>query len=153
MIRTANLHIIIFIMNGKITVFDPNRIFSNNFVNSFFSDYPVTNSTNEIEMYEDEINVVVRVKAPGFKAENIEISTEGKILTVTGKIFETKNEDDPKRKYYYREITNETFTRSVALPTSVKSEEAKAEFKDGILSIELPKIEDVKPKRIEIKTK
>lgn len=140
-------------MSGKITIFDPNRIFSNNFVNSFFSDYPVINGGNEIEMYEDENNVVVKVKAPGFKSSDIEINTQGKILTVTGNVSEEKKDEDKNKKYYYKEIVHEAFTRSIALPSSVKSEEAKAEFNDGILSITLPKIEEVKPKRIEIKAK
>ena len=139
-------------MSGKITIFDPNRIFSDNFVNSFFSDLPLAGGSNtELEMYEDDNNVVVKVKAPGFKADDLDISVEGKMLTISGAAKAEEEEEDKKRKYYYKEIRNESFTRSVALPSAVKSEETKAEFKDGMLHLTLPKKEEVKPKKIQIK--
>jgi HSP20 family protein len=138
-------------MNDKrITLFDPNRIFSNNFMNTFFSDLPVLQANAEIDMYEDDNVVVVKIKAPGFKKENIEIDVEDKILTITATSKLEETEEDKKKKYYYKEMRQESFTRSVALPSSVKSEDAKASFADGILTIELPKMEEAKPKKIQI---
>jgi HSP20 family protein len=109
--------------------------------------------TGEMEMYEDDDNVVVKLKAAGFEPEQIDISIEGKVLSITGKIEQEKEEEDPKRKYYYKEMRNESFTRSISLPTSVKSEAIKAEMKNGILRVTLPKAEEVKPKKISINVK
>lgn len=107
-------------------------------------------NTGELEMYEDEDNVVVKMKAAGFEPDQIDISIEGKMLTVTGKAETEKEEEDKKRKYYYKEMHNESFTRSISLPTSVKTDAVKAEFKNGILHISMPKIEEAKPKKISI---
>ena len=75
------------------------------------------------------------------------------MLTITGKIEMEKEEEDKKRKYYYKEMRNESFSRSISLPTSVKSEAIKAEMKSGILKVTLPKAEEAKPKKISISVK
>lgn len=133
----------------RIALVDPSRFWTANVWDDFMKDMaPV--SGGEIEMYEDEENVVVKMKAAGFEPEQIDVSIEGKVLTVTGKVESEKEEEDKKRKYYYKEMRNESFTRSISLPTSVKSDEVKAEFKHGILKIKMPKIEEAKPKKISI---
>ena len=136
----------------RIQLIDPNRVWQANLWNDFFNDIAITNA-GEIEMYEDENNVVVKMKAAGFKPEDIDISIEGKLLTLTGKIAAESEEEDKKRKYYYKEMRNESFTRSISLPTSIKSEDIKAEFENGILKISMPKIEEEKPKKISISVK
>ena len=136
----------------RIQLIDPTRLWAANPWSDFFNDVAVTNA-GEIEMYEDTDDVVVKMKAAGFKPEDIEISIEGKVLTVTGKIEDEVEDEDKKRKYYYKEMRNESFTRSISLPTSVKSDEVKAEFKNGILKIKMPKVEEVKPKKISISVK
>jgi len=136
----------------RIQLIDPTRLWAANPWNDFFNDVTVTNA-GEIEMYEDNEDVVVKMKAAGFKPEDIEISIEGKVLTVTGKVEDEVEEEDKKRKYYYKEMRNESFTRSISLPTSVKSDEVNAEFKNGILKIKMPKVEEVKPKKISISVK
>lgn len=144
---------IISIMNERrIQLVDPTRLWAANPWNDFFNDVTVTNA-GEIEMYEDNDDVVVKMKAAGFKPEDIEISIEGKVLTVTGKVEDEVEEEDKKRKYYYKEMRNESFTRSISLPTSVKSDDVSAEFKNGILKIKMPKVEEVKPKKISISVK
>jgi len=136
----------------RIQLLDPSRYWTANPWNDFFNDIAVTNA-GEIEMYEDTDDVVVKMKAAGFNPEDIEISIEGKVLTITGKVEDEVEEEDKKRKYYYKEMRNESFTRSISLPTSVKSDEVKAEFKNGILKIKMPKVEEVKPKKISISVK
>ena len=136
----------------RIQMIDPsrlNRVWPTNIWNDMFSDVAVTNP-GEIEMYEDEDSVVVKMKAAGFKSEDIDISVEGKLLTITGKVEEEKVEDDKKRKYYYREMSNESFSRTISLPTTIKSDSVNAEFKNGILKITMPKVEEAKPKKISI---
>lgn len=125
----------------RISLFDPNR---------FWLDDMFSVNTGEIEMYEDDANVVVKMKAAGFKPEQIDISIEGKVLTITGKVEAEKEEEDKKRKYYYREMRNESFTRSIGLPSNVKADKVEATFKNGILELNMPKVEEEKPKKISI---
>jgi HSP20 family protein len=136
----------------RIAMFDPSRFWTANAWDDFAKDM-VPASTGELEMFEDDDNVVVKMKAAGFTPEQIDISIEGKVLTITGKAESEKEEEDKKRKYYYKEMHNESFSRSVSLPTSVKTEAVKAEFKNGILQVTMPKVEEVKPKKISITVK
>ncbi len=133
----------------RIQLIDPARFWSANVWDDYMKDL-LPNATGELEMYEDENNIVVKMKAAGFTPEQIEISIEGKMLTITGKSEAEKEDQDLKRKYYYREMRNESFTRSVSLPNNVKSDSVNAGFKNGILTITMPKVEEVKPKKIAI---
>ena len=103
----------------------------------------------EIDMYEEDDKVVVKLKAPGFNEKNVDITVEDNSLTITGTAEEEK--EDKNKKYYRKEITHRSFTRTVSLPTKVVADQAKAEFKNGILEIELPKAEESKPKKVQIK--
>lgn len=105
----------------------------------------------EVDMYEDENNVVVSIKAPGFDEKNIDITVENNALTVTGKAEKKEEEEDKERKYYRKEISQASFTRTVSLPSRVVSDKAEAEFKNGILEVTLPKAEESKPKKVNIK--
>jgi HSP20 family protein len=136
----------------RITLFDPSRFWNANLWDDFSKDF-VPVATGEMEMYEDDNDVVVKLKAAGFTPEQIEISIEGKMLTITGKAELEKEEENKQKKYYYKEMRNESFTRSVSLPTSVKTDSVNAEFKNGILKISMPKVEEVKPKKISINVK
>lgn len=72
------------------------------------------------------------------------------MLTISGNIREEKNEDDTKKKYYMKEIREESFSRTVGLPTKVNSENANAKVEDGMIKITLPKLPESKPKKIAI---
>ena len=102
-----------------------------------------------VDMFETENDVVIKASLPGLKAENVEINVTGEMLTIKG---ETREKSEVKEKaYHIREQRWGSFERSVALPTTVLSDKAKAEFEDGILTITLPKAEEVKPKTITVK--
>jgi HSP20 family protein len=104
-----------------------------------------------LDLYETENDVVIKAALPGMKAEDVDINVTGEMLTIKG---ETKAENEVKeRAYHIREQRWGTFERSVVLPTTVLSDKAKAEFEDGILTITLPKAEEVKPKTISVKAK
>ena|SRR5687768_15590735 len=95
--------------------------------------------------------VVVKAALPGIKADEVLINVSGDMLTIKG---ETKQEEEKKDKsWHIHEHRWGMFERSVMLPTGVISDQAKAEFENGILTIALPKSEEVKPKTITIKTK
>lgn len=139
--------------NRQIALFNPSRYLDESFFDGMFARGLGDYHPNELEMYEDDNNVVVRVKAPGFKEEDFDMSIEDNVLNITGNIHDEVIDEDPKKKYYYKEIRTESFSRSVSLPTRVKSEEASAEVKNGILEIKMPKAEEVKPKKITITAK
>ena len=104
-----------------------------------------------IDMYQTENDVVVRASIPGIKADEVQINITGDVLTLKG---EVKQEEERKdRAWHIREHRFGSFERSVALPTAVKTDKAEAVFEDGILTITLPKADEVKPKTINIKPK
>ena len=104
-----------------------------------------------VDMYQTDNEVVVKVALPGIKADEVQLNVTGEVLTIKG---ETKQENETKEKaYHIREQRWGTFERSLVLPTEVVADKAKADFGNGILTITLPKAEEVKPKTINIKTK
>jgi HSP20 family protein len=108
-------------------------------------------SSPAIDMYQTDNDVMVKAALPGIKADEVQINVTGDILTIRG---ETKHEEEKKDKsWHIREHRWGAFERSIRLPTGVKSEKAKADFDNGILTITLPKSEEVKPKTITVKTK
>ncbi|MBN1618944.1 Hsp20/alpha crystallin family protein [Candidatus Dojkabacteria bacterium] len=104
----------------------------------------------QMDVYEEGDNVIVKVKAPGFSKEEVDVSLEKDTITVVGKSSDVNEEDDKKRKYYRKEIVKKSFTRSCALPVDVVPENSKANFQDGVLVITLPKSEESKPKKIKV---
>jgi len=108
-------------------------------------------SVPAIDMYQTDDEVVVKASLPGFKADDVQINITGEILTLKG---EVKAQDEKnERAWHIREQRWGSFERSVALPTDVMADKAKAEFENGILTVTLPKAEEVKPKIINIKAK
>lgn len=104
-----------------------------------------------VDMYETPEEVVVRIALPGVHPEDIDVSVIGDTLTIKG---ETKAEEEVKgANYIRRERRYGSFSRSLPLPTSVVADKATADFSKGILTLRLLKAEEVKPKRIEIRTK
>jgi HSP20 family protein len=108
-----------------------------------------------IDMFETANEVVVKATLPGMKAEDVQISVTGDIITLRGE-FKSQNGDgdgDKNATYHVREHRYGTFERTIRLPSDVQSDKARAEFENGILTVSLPKSEAVKPKIINIKTK
>lgn len=104
-----------------------------------------------VDMFETDSDVVIRATLPGLKAEDVEINVTGEMITIKG---QSKQQSETKEKaYHIREQRWGAFERSLALPTTVLSDKAKAEFEDGILTITLPKAEEVRPKTITVKAK
>ncbi|MFH1185843.1 MAG: Hsp20/alpha crystallin family protein [Chloroflexota bacterium] len=104
-----------------------------------------------VDMFETENDVVIKAALPGMKAEDVDINVTGEMLTIKG---ETQEKSEVNEKaYHIREQRWGSFERSVRLPTMVLSDKAKAEFEDGILTITLPKAEEVKPQSITVKAK
>ena len=107
-------------------------------------------SAPAIDMYQTDNEIVVKASLPGVKADEVQINITGEVLTLKG---EMKHEEEKKDKaWHIREQRWGAFERSIALPTDVVSDKAKAEFENGILTITLPKAVEAKPKAIDIVT-
>lgn len=97
-----------------------------------------------VDVYEEGDKVIVKAEVPGISKEDIDVTFKDNILTISG---EKKKEEKVENKNYYQiERSYGSFSRSVYLPTEVKSEEASATFRDGVLEIEIPKTEESKGK-------
>ena len=108
-------------------------------------------SAPAIDMYQTDDEVVVRAALPGIKPDDVQINITGDVLHIKG---EMKHEEEKQEKaWHMREQRWGAFERSIALPTDVVADKAKAEFENGVLTVTLPKAEEVKPKTINIKAK
>jgi HSP20 family protein len=104
-----------------------------------------------VDMWETDDNVVVRTSIPGVKADEIDVSVTGDTLTIRA---ETKEEEEVKRENYLRrERRYGSVCRSVTLPGGLETEQAEADYEDGILTLTFPKAEEVKPKSIKVTSK
>ncbi|RME23735.1 MAG: Hsp20/alpha crystallin family protein [Candidatus Zixiibacteriota bacterium] len=94
-------------------------------------------------------NLFLTFELPGVKKDDIKVNIRENVLTVTAK-RETKEEvkDD---EFIRREIRSGSFCRSVTLPDTVNTDKISADYKNGLLEIKLEKLEEVKPKEIEVK--
>jgi HSP20 family protein len=108
-------------------------------------------SAPAIDMYQTDDEVVVRAALPGFKADEVQINVTGDVLTLRGEL--KQQEEKQERAWHMREQRWGSFERSVSLPTEVTADKAVADFEDGVLTITLPKAEEVKPKTITVKAK
>jgi HSP20 family protein len=128
------------------------RLFEESFVRPRSWLAPVEGAaTLALDVHESDDDVTVKASIPGVKPEDIDISVTGDTLTIKG---ETHQEKEVKEgSYHLRERRYGAFQRSISLPTLVKADKAEAEFERGVLTLTLPKVEEVKPKSIKIKAK
>ena len=102
-----------------------------------------------VDIFENKDQIVLEAELPGMKPEDVSISIENNVLTLHGeRKFEKKDEGD---NFHRVERSYGSFTRSFTLPPTVSSENANAEFENGVLRLTLAKREEAKPRRIEIK--
>jgi HSP20 family protein len=102
----------------------------------------------KLDVIDRDDEVIVKAEIPGVKKEDLHVSLTGNMMTIKG---ETKTEEKEEKGDYYRcEISRGSFARSVMLPAEVDDSKAKAEMKDGMLEITLPKLEQAKKRDIKI---
>lgn len=104
-----------------------------------------------LDAYHTPNEVVVKATLPGLKPEDITIDITGNTLTIKG---EGKAEKEIKREdYLYQERRYGAFSRSVVLPGGLQPDKAEATMEDGVLTLLIPKAEELKPKTIKVKAK
>lgn len=102
-----------------------------------------------IDVFDTKDAVVLKAELAGMDPDDIQIEVEDNVLTVKG---ERRFEEAVDEERYYRvERRFGSFQRSLALPQGVRGEDISASYEDGILTISVPKVEEEKPKRIEVK--
>lgn len=100
------------------------------------------------DITEDDKEYIIKAELPEMKKEDVRVTVENGVLTVSG---ERKLEREEKKKKYHRiERGYGTFVRSFTLPDDADATKVKAEFKSGLLTVHLPKSEKAKPKQIEV---
>lgn len=101
-----------------------------------------------LDMREDKDNFIVSVELPGMKKEDIQVMVHEGVLTISGerkREYQVEDEGVYRSERYYGK-----FHRTVTLPKPIKEDQIKATYKDGVLTIILPKTEEAKPKQIEV---
>lgn len=104
-----------------------------------------------LDVRDDKDAFTVTLEAPGLKKNDFEISYHDGVLSIAG---ERKEETETKDKNYFRrERFFGRFARSVSLPAEVKADHISAAYRDGVLTVTLPKAEEAKPKHIQVNVK
>jgi HSP20 family protein len=104
-----------------------------------------------VDLYQTDDDVVLKASLPGVNPKDLNISVTGDVVTLRGEVQEQKETEGAQ--YHMKERRYGTFTRSIALPAAVVADKADAQFENGILTLKLPKAEEVKPKTITVKAK
>jgi HSP20 family protein len=134
-----------------------NRLFNHLFNDPFFGDMPrfgfslatpVEEGTLALDISEDDRNVIVRASLPGFAKEDIDVEIHDGVLVIKAEHAEEKEEKG--ETFYRKERRVGSMSRRVALPSTVVEGETKAELKDGVLTLRLPKVSKPTPKKVKI---
>jgi len=102
-----------------------------------------------LDAYSTEEEIVIMASLPGAKPEDVEITIEGEALSIKGKVPEPAADGD----YILRERRYGPFSRTLTFNIPVQADKAEASFKDGLLTLSVPKAEEIRPRTIKVKTK
>lgn len=123
---------------------DLDEIFDELMESPFFSAPSLAVGFPPVDIAETESEVIAKVEIPGVDPKDLEVQVTEDNLTIKGEVKDEWEEKDVG--YYARERYYGTFERTLPLPAKVKQDEVKAQYRDGILNITLPKVEPSKPK-------
>ena len=101
-----------------------------------------------VDMYETKDELVVSAELPGLNEKDIHLSINGDMLSVRGERH--WNQETKQDTYYRTERWYGKFERTLPLPMPVQADKVKASYRDGVLTVTLPKVEEIKPKEIKI---
>lgn len=101
-----------------------------------------------LDLSETEDSFLVEMAVPGLKPEDLEITVENNVLSIKGNL--RQEAEDRKRNYHRIERRFGSFQRTISLPSTVKADAIHASLTNGVLHLEIPKAEEVKPRRINV---
>lgn len=118
----------------------------------FFNDLPASSIGHmgdmAVDMYEDGNNVIAEMSVSGIEPEKIDVSVEGNYLRICGRREEEKEKKG--KQFYSKEIHRGSFERALRLPAPVNESKVTAEYKDGVLKVSLPKLEEKKSGKVKV---
>ena len=133
---------------------DPMRFDIDRLLNDLFPTGSITLLESDIipriDIEEDETAIHVKADIPGMDEKDLNVTLDDHYLIISGEKREEKKEENKKRNYVFSERRLGSFCRRIALPEGIKADEIKAEYKNGVLHVALPKDETAMPKKIEI---
>ncbi len=118
--------------------------------NSADSDLSFADWAPSVDIDEDANQYLIKADLPGVDKENIDVKLENGMLSIRGDKH-TESETDKGGKHHRRERFHGTFARSFTLPDSIDADKVDAAYKDGVLTLAIPKVEKARPKSIDIK--
>lgn len=107
----------------------------------------------KVNISETEKEIVVTANVPGISSEDISVEVNDNILTLSGQMTKENKEEDKEKKYYRYERESGSFSRSFSLPAKIDEDKIEAETKNGVLTINLPKLQTEAKKKIQIRVK
>ncbi|MFC1488401.1 Hsp20/alpha crystallin family protein [Thermodesulfobacteriota bacterium] len=108
----------------------------------------IMNWKPNVDIYDTDDNIVIKAELPGIDKKDISVDVDGRFLTLKG---ERSSGNEVKKEHYHRrERVYGRFERVFTLPAEVDANDIKADYKDGVLTIDIPKPEEKKPKQITV---
>jgi HSP20 family protein len=142
--------------SDDMTVTDPFRAVDQ-MMNDLWADWPFRFQSDTMrpmlrpamDVVENEADLTVRIDLPGLTSDDVNVEIEDHTLTIRGEIGDTVEQEGDR--YHYRERSYGAFQRSIRLPNTLDTEKVDATFENGVLSINIPKLPQAKPKQITVK--
>ncbi len=124
------------------------RLFDEQFLQPIWRWDSEREATPALDLFTTQEAVIAKIALPGVKPEDVDVTIADDIVTIHGSYQEEK--ETTEAGYVHKELSRGSFSRTIAVPTAVKAEAATASFKDGLLTLTLPKTEEVEPKRVKV---
>lgn len=103
-----------------------------------------------LDVCEEQDKYIIEAVVPGMSPENIGISITDNVLTISGQTQSSQENQGENKQYHMRERRYGKFSRTITLPQGINADQVQANYANGILKIEMPKAENVKPRRISV---
>ena len=107
--------------------------------------------TPAVEIEETDKELVLKAEIPGIDAKDLEVEVSENRVTLSGEHKEEKRTEDKKQNYFHSEFYYGNFQRVIPLPMPIKTDQIKSEFKHGVLTLTMPKVEDAPKKVVKVK--
>ena len=140
--------------NPVLDMFSMSNRMPHSFDNFFFplersaDESAISNWRPPVDIYEDEDHIVIKAELPGVQKKDIHVDVDGRVLTLNGeRMLDGKVKEE---NYYRQERAFGKFERSFTLATEIDPDKINADFKEGVLKVDIPKPEEHKPKKITI---
>jgi HSP20 family protein len=124
------------------------RLFDDRFFRPMWIGDGERHAAPALDMYTTAEAVIAKVALPGVKPDDVDVTIGDDLVTISGAFKEEK--ETSEAGYVHKELSQGKFSRSFSPPTAIKADAAKAEFKNGLLTLTLPKTEEVKPTHVKV---